>query len=448
MTLSADQLARIATELAPLVGGRIQRVDLVAEREAVLEIRVPGRTVRLLVSARPGLGRAHVVDERPARQIPGGNVQALLRRRLVGQPLTRLAAEHRTLTLDTPTARFSVRIDGGRDSFRILPPVEVEAPVVGLEVPETFEASKAVAERYAERTDKVVRASRRQLLLSIVAKKRKKLARLEQNVARDVERLEQMVDGARFGELLKTALHTVKRGATSATVMDWANGAEVEVPLDPTLGPKGNLERYFARAKKGARGLPVAQSRLDKIRARLAELDEERRLVEAADDEALESLGDGEALAGVAADRIERAGPAKPAKANPIERWARRFEAEDGSEIWVGRGAKENDRLSFNVAKADDIWLHARGTAGAHVVLRNEKGQSPSPDALLDAAHLAAFYSSAKSEAKVEVMYTEARHVKKTKGAPAGLVGVAKSKTMLVRIDAKRWDRLLGRDGL
>ncbi|MEQ8980761.1 MAG: hypothetical protein RL846_22655, partial [Deltaproteobacteria bacterium] len=79
---------------------------------------------------------------------------------------------------------------------------------------------------------------------------------------------------------------------------------------------------------------------------------------------------------------------------------------------------------------------------------RNDKGQSPSSEALLDAAHLAAFYSSAKNDAKVEVLHTEARHVKKTKGAPPGLVGVAKSKTLLVRMDSARLDRLLGRDAL
>lgn len=444
MTLSAADLDRIATELIPLVGGRIQRVDVVAEREVVLEIRVPGRTVRVLVSARPGLGRVHVIDARPARQTEGGNFQGLLRRRLVGQPLTGISAAARTFTLDTPVARLSARIDGGRDAFLVSAPVDVEPPPPGLAVPDVFEASKAVADRYADRVDVVVRSTRRQHLLSVVARKRKKLARLEDNVARDVDRLERMVEGARFGELLKTSLHTVKRGATSATITDWTTSTEVEVPLDPTLGPKANLERYFARAKKGARGLPIAEGRLAKIRARLAELDEERRRIEAADDAALDAIDDPDE--GVAA--AEPATKARPAKANPAERWARRFEAADGTEIWVGKGAQQNDRLTFNVAKADDVWLHARGTAGAHVILRNEKGKAPSPDALLDAAHLAAFYSSAKTEAKVEVLYTEARHVKKTKGAPAGLVGVAKSKTMLVRIDPARWDRLLGRDGL
>ncbi|MEQ8278111.1 MAG: NFACT RNA binding domain-containing protein [Deltaproteobacteria bacterium] len=449
MTLSAAELRQITEELLPLVGGRIQRVDLVAEREAVLEVRVPGRTVRLLVSARPGLGRVHVVESRPTRQIPGGNVQALLRRRLGGQLLAGLSCVARTFTIDTPAARFSVRIDGGKDAFLIQPPVELASPE-DLDVPEAFPASKAVADRYGDRADEVVRATKRQQLLSVVARKRKKLARLAKNVERDVDRLQTMVDGARFGELLKTSLHTVKRGATSVTVTDWSTSEPVDVPLDPKLSAKANLERYFTRAKKGSRGLPIAEARAEKIRSRIAELDATRDRIDAASDEELDRIAahDADALAGVTANRIERDAKPKAAKVNPAEKWARRFEAVDGSEIWVGRGAKENDRLSFNVAKADDVWLHARGTAGAHVILRNDKGQSPSSEALLDAAHLAAFYSSAKNDAKVEVLHTEARHVKKTKGAPPGLVGVAKSKTLLVRMDSARLDRLLGRDAL
>lgn len=447
MTLSATELAAVTAELAPLVGGRIQKVDLVAEREAVVEVRVPGRTLRLLISARPGAGRVHLVERRPDREVPAGPVQSLLRRRLAGQPVFGLASEGRTFYLDTPAVRWVVRIDGGRDAFRIIAPVGLEPPDESTEIPDRFERSQDIAARYEARLPEVTTASLRQRLLAAVAKRRKKIARLEKNVARDVERLEAMASAGHFGELMKPVLHTIRRGATSVTVTDWATSQSVEVPLDPALGPKGNLERYFTRAKKAARGLPVATARRDEIRERLRTIDEERDRITDADDEGLERIAKGIVeLDGVDASRIE-ATSKKKAKTKPVDRWSRRFESADGTEILVGRGAKENDRLTFNGSKADDFWLHARGTAGAHVILRNEKGRAPTSESLLDAAHLAAFYSSAKGEAKVEVIYTEARHVKKTKGAPAGRVGVAKSKTMLVQMDEARLDRLLGREG-
>jgi predicted ribosome quality control (RQC) complex YloA/Tae2 family protein len=132
-------------------------------------------------------------------------------------------------------------------------------------------------------------------------------------------------------------------------------------------------------------------------------------------------------------------------KRKPIDRWSRRFEAGDGTEIRVGKGAAENDRLTFSAARGDDIWLHASGTSGAHVLLRLAKGNKPSPEALADAALLAAHYSGAKSETKVEVVYTEARHVKKTKGDPPGRVSVARGRTLLVTVDEARLARLFGR---
>ena len=132
-------------------------------------------------------------------------------------------------------------------------------------------------------------------------------------------------------------------------------------------------------------------------------------------------------------------------RSSRIDKVSRRFVAEDGTEIRVGRGAQHNDRLTFGFGKGPDIWLHARGTAGAHVLVKAQAGKPPSTQTLLDAAHLAVHYSSQKNETKAEVMIAEIRHVKKTKGAPAGLVGVSQSRTLLVAMEPKRLDRLYGR---
>src|SRR5207253_2606804 len=93
-------IAAVVNELAPLAGGRIQRVDVVDAREVVFEIRCVGRTLRLLVSARSGLGRIHLVERRPPKVVPGGGLQATLRSRFEGRPIA---------ALDTPEERV-VRI--------------------------------------------------------------------------------------------------------------------------------------------------------------------------------------------------------------------------------------------------------------------------------------------------------------------------------------------------
>jgi predicted ribosome quality control (RQC) complex YloA/Tae2 family protein len=111
--------------------------------------------------------------------------------------------------------------------------------------------------------------------------------------------------------------------------------------------------------------------------------------------------------------------------------------------ILVGRGAADNDALTLKVARGNDVWLHARGRKGAHVVLRVEKGKAPDGETLLDAAHLAAHFSDARGEAQVDVAWTRAKYVRKPKGAAPGAVTYAQDRTLLLRIEAPRVERLL-----
>jgi predicted ribosome quality control (RQC) complex YloA/Tae2 family protein len=104
-----------------------------------------------------------------------------------------------------------------------------------------------------------------------------------------------------------------------------------------------------------------------------------------------------------------------------------------GFEVLIGRGSEENDDLTFNVAEPHDLWLHvAGGTAGSHVVIRNpDKGEVPR-DVIEGAAAAAAWYSKARGAAKVEVHYCRASDVSKPRGAPTGLVELARWKAVRV----------------
>lgn len=104
-----------------------------------------------------------------------------------------------------------------------------------------------------------------------------------------------------------------------------------------------------------------------------------------------------------------------------------------GFEILVGKAATDNDHLTFNVAQPHDLWLHvAGGTPGSHVVIRNpEKGAVPD-EVTRCAAALAAWYSKARNAARVEVHLCRAGDVKKTRGAPAGQVQIARYKSLKV----------------
>lgn len=106
----------------------------------------------------------------------------------------------------------------------------------------------------------------------------------------------------------------------------------------------------------------------------------------------------------------------------------------DGYEILVGKGSRDNDELTFDVADPHDVWLHVGGeTPGSHVVVRNPgKGDVPR-EVVEHAAALAAWYSKARGAPFVKVDWCRRSDVVKPKGAPAGMVELKRCKTVKVK---------------
>ena len=98
----------------------------------------------------------------------------------------------------------------------------------------------------------------------------------------------------------------------------------------------------------------------------------------------------------------------------------------DGYEVLVGKGARENDELTFGVASPRDVWLHAAGYAGSHVVVRAGEDMPPPPRHVIErAAQLAAWYSKARdARGKVEVHVCRVADVRKPRGFPPGKVEI------------------------
>jgi predicted ribosome quality control (RQC) complex YloA/Tae2 family protein len=108
----------------------------------------------------------------------------------------------------------------------------------------------------------------------------------------------------------------------------------------------------------------------------------------------------------------------------------RRFRAPDGSAILVGRSGRENDRITFREAGPDDLWLHARGVAGAHVILKS--GGPPAEESIVLAARAAAYYSESRMLGRVAVDCVARKHVHKPKGAAPGTVTYSGERTLVV----------------
>lgn len=222
-----------------------------------------------------------------------------------------------------------------------------------------------------------------------------------------------------WGDLLLARFHLVPEGEEEVTLEDFAGGT-VTVPLDPALSPDGNARRHYDRAARVRRAV-------EELPARIGEAREAWETLEAL----LERVQAGEA----SREEVEAAVPDRPSGKKGEDAPSlpyRRFRSTGGLEIRVGRGAARNDDLTFHHARPDEIWLHARHTAGAHVILRWEGEGSPPPRDLQEAAVLAALHSKARTSGSVPVDWTRRKYVRKPRKAPPGAVVPERVKTVFV----------------
>jgi predicted ribosome quality control (RQC) complex YloA/Tae2 family protein len=246
-------------------------------------------------------------------------------------------------------------------------------------------------------------------------------------------------DYARYGELLKANLRAITTGMDRITLVDYYDASlpEVTLPLDRTKSALHNMKEYF---KKHRKHLTAERELRPRIAAAEQEVDALRREISSIQKGTwMPSLSTGPALPATKADASQR--PSAQKRRGPF----RRFVSTDGLPIFVGRNADENEQLTFHLAKSDDLWLHARGTPGSHVVVRLAKGTDPPPETLRDAATLALLYSDLKKSGKGEVIYTRRKWVKAAKGRARGAVLATREQSMHVQLDAKRLEVLKAR---
>ncbi len=233
------------------------------------------------------------------------------------------------------------------------------------------------------------------------------------------------------GHLLLAHLHAVPSGAPWVELTDF-DGTRRRVELDPTLPPARQAERYFQEAARAER----ARARLPGlIRAAAAEVARLERCLAQAREGGLSPEG--------LVAELPPASPSSPQGGAPEESLPyRSYRSSGGLEIRVGRGSRHNDELTFRHASPDDIWLHARHAAGAHVILRWGRRENPPARDLEEAAILAALHSKARGSGTVPVDWTRRKYVRKPRKAPPGAVVPDRVKTLFVTPDPRLPERL------
>lgn len=247
-------------------------------------------------------------------------------------------------------------------------------------------------------------------------------------------------------ELLKAHLHALPRGARSVRVTNFfaPDQGELEIPLDPALSPVENVQRYFQRYQRARRTVETARAKVEEARADLAYLESLLYALDQAGTPGdLDALEEEMRAAGVLRAAPSRQGPDRPAARTPSG--PIRARSSDGWSILVGRNNEENDRLTLRVAAPDDLWLHVKDAAGAHVICRPPDGRPAEPPerTVEEAALLAAYFSRARQGSNVAVDVTRRRHVRKPRGARPGMVVYDHHRTVFVTPDPDRVRALL-----
>lgn len=459
MSLHQRELAVVAAALSrALAGAVVQKVSSPKPLRVELELRSPGRTARLVVSAEAGLGRISIASARtPATRAPSPWLLRL-RKELLGARLSSIvrsgALEAEVLFEQKGTQRTLVLEMGAPGELLLLaddrrplaastekaraprPPTPAPEKEGASRLPELddgLELGRAVEALFSAQEALATAAALRRQRVQPLRTKVERLRRTLEKVKEEANRMGKAEEHRRFGELLRQNVAAVPRGALAVVLTEYsAEGVRpVSVPLDPALDARAQAERHFQRYRRLSRGSARATTRL-------AELQEELKAAELQLAAARET-SDATLLAAPTVAAATKAGREKPASHLPY----RVFLARSGARILVGRAGKDNDALTFGVARPDDVWLHARGLPGAHVLIPLPRGSEVSEETLVDAAHLALHHARGAGVDRGEVSYTRAKFVRRVKGGAPGAVTYTREKTFLVRLEPLRLERLL-----
>lgn len=286
--------------------------------------------------------------------------------------------------------------------------------------------SEAIESRIAEKDRKERHRQRAKHLIGAVKKYKNRNVKKLEKANEKLEECTKIDTYLKYGELINCNLYRMKKGDDKLVADDFysADLEKIDIPLDPLLSPQENARQYFKRYQKLKRTKEVIVDQIEETRENIEYAESITASLETSTGNAELIQIEEELVAIGALKKLKN----KPNKSTPkAEPYAYEYE---GFGILVGKNNYQNDKLTFKTANGGDMWLHALGYHGSHVIIFAEAREIPD-SVILFASELAAYYSSAGSD-KITVDYTFRRNVKRNPSKKLGMVTYTSQNSILV----------------
>lgn len=257
--------------------------------------------------------------------------------------------------------------------------------------------------------------------LKAIEKRHRQTQNYIDKTLKNIEKVENKMRYEEFGHILMANLHAVEPRSKSVELFDFYTNEQITIPLKDNLTAQKNAELFYRKGKNQKLEIDNLYQNLDKKEEQLKAFESQ-----------LEEINNFESLKEMRKFLKENKIKVTNLQENePDELPFKVFEYQD-FQILVGKNSKNNDLLTQKFAYKEDLWLHARGVAGSHVVIKYRAGK-PFPKSVIEkAAQLAAYYSKSKSDSLCPVIVTPKKYVRKPKGAALGAVVVEREDVVMV----------------
>ncbi len=302
---------------------------------------------------------------------------------------------------------------------------------------EYFDSMSVVIDGYYYIRDSAERQKQKsaailKIITNNISRCAKKIMLLEKTVA-DAQNMDKY---KLYGDLITANLYQIQNGDKQARVLNYYEEGmpEVIIPLDASITPQKNAQRYYKKYNKAKTALIEADKQLKLAREELAYLESVEQSCHIATNEAeLNEIRAELAANGYILRVQKKKGKAEMQKmSDPLH-----FISSDGFDIYCGKNNVQNDYLTLRFANNSDLWFHTKNFPGSHTIIKLGLDKDVPERTLREAAIIAATYSSAKNSAQVPVDYTQIKNVKKPSGAKPGMVIYDVYNTVYVTPDAE-----------